>query len=146
MDPQITLERPTDGEISRIEAILRRNGLPADDVRANAEQFFVASTDGKFVGIGGVETYGSAGLLRSVVVTEPYRNHGYGTALCANLESYARTEGVTALYLLTTAAATFFRQRDYEEVSRAEPPRCIRETTEFTTLCPDSATCLRKRL
>ena len=94
-----------------------------------------------------VEQYGEAGLLRSVVVADPHRGAGYGTALCDALEEHARREGVATLYLLTTTtAAPFFRQRGYEETNREATPEAIRETTEFSELCPTAAACLRKRL
>jgi amino-acid N-acetyltransferase len=55
-----------------------------------------------------------------VVVAEAARGDELGTELCEALEAGAREAGVDRLYLLTT--------------------------TEFTELCPASATCLRKSL
>lgn len=145
-DPSITLERADSDDIDRVETLLEANGLPSRDVRTKSECFFVGYSGAEVVGIGGVEARGSDGLLRSVVVTESNRGRGYGTALCRGLEDYARNNGVETLYLLTTTAAPFFRGCGYEETTRESVPSSIRGTTEFTGLCPDSATCLRRDL
>lgn len=145
-DSSITLETAGSADIDRVEQLLQSNDLPHQDVRDNPRQFVVATAGGEFIGIGGVEIYGSNGLLRSVVVMESQRAQGYGTALTDALESYARTNGVDTLYLLTTTAAAFFRGCGYTETDRETVPEQIRETTQFSDLCPSSATCLRKRL
>jgi len=142
----ITVRRASRDELGRVEALLDANDLPSRDVRAKPASFFVATADTEVVGIGGVEVHGSAGLLRSVVVTDSNRGQGYGSALVDSLEHRARTDGVETLYLLTTTAAPFFRRCEYEEITRENAPPGIRETPQFTDLCPSSATCMRKRL
>ncbi|WP_210424902.1 arsenic resistance N-acetyltransferase ArsN2 [Halorussus halobius] len=137
--------------MTEVESLLAENGLPYRDVRAKPDRFFVARADGlddegSRVGIGGLETDGAVGLLRSVVVTEPNRGRGYGTALCDALEDRARTNGVETLYLLTTTATAFFRRRGYESVAREDAPASVRRTTEFAELCPESATCMRNEI
>lgn len=162
--PSITLRQVGAADVDRVESLLEANGLPHQDVRAKSECFFLAfadeegsadaegptdaegSTDAELVGIGGVETRGSNGLLRSVVVTDPNRGQGYGMVLCDALEGRARADGVETLYLLTTTASAFFRRRGYESVARERVPSGIRQTTEFADLCPSSATCMKKDL
>ena len=135
-------------DLDRVEALLAASDLPTSDVRAGAGQFYLARDgDGDgVVGAGGVERYGSDGLLRSVVVEGSSRGDGYGTALCAALEDRARNEGIETLYLLTTTAADFFDRLGYESVPRESAPASVRSTTEFADLCPSSATCMRKRI
>ena len=77
---------------------------------------------------------------------ESNRGQDYGAELCDSLEEYARTNDVETLYLLTTTAAPFFRRYGYDAVAREEVPSRIRNTTEFTDLCPASATCMAKGL
>lgn len=148
-EPTVTLRGATDS-LSYVEALLEANGLPARDVRSKPDCFYVAYGDedagADAVGVGGVEAYGSDGLLRSVAVEESVRGEGYGTALCDALEAEARASGVETLYLLTTTAAAFFADRGYEELERADAPADIRATTEFEALCPASAVCMRKSL
>jgi amino-acid N-acetyltransferase len=142
--PEMSL-RPAETEgLDRVESLLEANDLPSDDVRTKPDCFFVAESKGVVVGVGGVETRGSAGLLRSVVVREASRGEGYGRVLCDALEDRARAEGVETLYLLTTTAAAFFRRNGYETIQREEAPAGIRGTAQFADLCPDSATAMRK--
>ena len=142
----VTIDKADRGDLNRVEALLEANDLPHQDVRTKPSCFFVAYSDTEFVGIGGIEIYGSNGLLRSVVITESNRGQSYGAALCDALEAYARTNRVSTLYLLTTSAVAFFRQCGYGVIVRDDVPSSIQRTTEFTELCPISATCLKKDL
>ncbi|WP_254532900.1 arsenic resistance N-acetyltransferase ArsN2 [Natrinema gelatinilyticum] len=142
----LTLQRADGDDIERIKSVLDANELPSQDVRDTEPCFFLAYANTECVGTGGVEIHGSNGLLRSVVITESNRGQGYGAALCDSLEEYARTNGVETLYLLTTTAAPFFRRRGYGAVTREDVPKPIRGTTQFTDLCPASATCMAKDL
>lgn len=152
--PSVSLRRTGPDDVDRVERLLRANGLPHRDVREKADRFFLGidedddGSDGEneLVGVGGVEAFGTAGLLRSVVVPEEKRGRGYGTALCDALEARARQGGIRTLYLLTTTAAPFFRDRRYTETDREAVPVSVRESTEFAELCPATATCLRKEL
>jgi amino-acid N-acetyltransferase len=145
-DPRITLQDSTTETLDYVESVLDANDLPTADLHRKPESFVIAVDGSERVGIGGVERHGTDGLLRSVVVTEPHRGQGYGTVLCDELERRARASGVKRLYLLTTTAAPFFRGRGYEEIDREAAPARIRETTEFSELCPETATCLQKTL
>lgn len=131
---------------SAVEGRLADAGLPTDDVRDPAPSFFLAVADGEVVGVGGLETHGTVGLLRSVAVDPAHRGRGYGTAICDRLEARAAGAGVETLYLLTTDATGFFADRGYEPVDRDAVPPAIAETRQFASLCPDSAVCLCARL
>jgi amino-acid N-acetyltransferase len=48
--------------------------------------------------------------------------------------------------LLTETAKTFFEREGYSVIDRASAPEPVRTSAEFRTLCPQSATCLSKRL
>lgn len=142
----VQLRTVDDGDLEEVIALLEANDLPTADVRTKADSLYAATADGEFVGAGGLEVHGSNGLLRSVVVAEPARGAGYGTAICDALEQTALENDVETLYLLTTTAAEFFRRRGYEPTEREAVPRPIRGTREFDDLCPSTATCLRKEL
>ena len=58
----------------------------------------------------------------------------------------AQARGVTALYLLTTTATTFFQRVGYTAHDRANVPPSIAAATEFSSLCPDTADCLWRDL
>ncbi|MCI0517368.1 MAG: hypothetical protein L0Y45_06000 [Woeseiaceae bacterium] len=54
--------------------------------------------------------------------------------------------GVRQLWLLTTGAEHYFEKLGFLAASRALAPPEIRQTTEFTSLCPDSAVLMSKSL
>jgi amino-acid N-acetyltransferase len=66
--------------------------------------------------------------------------------LATRREAAARQAGVGALYLLTTTAADYFRLRGYSDVARAAVPPAVAGHAQFRSLCPASATCLRKEM
>lgn len=141
----VRLETAAD-QLGYVRELLADNDLPAEDVRSGPTTFYVATDDGTRVGCGGLEVYGSDGLLRSVVVAEPHRGSGYGVAITDALESRALDSGVDTLYLLTTTAEDFFAARGYEPMDRSAVPEAIGNTSEFAEYCPSSAACLHKRL
>lgn len=143
-DVTVSLEQADSETLPYVERLLDANDLPSADVRAKPECFYVAVDGSERIGIGGLERYGTDGLLRSVVIERSVRGNGYGAALCDALEAKAAAAGVDRLYLLTTTAESFFASQGYVEHDRAAVPDAIRGTTEFDTLCPATATCLRK--
>lgn len=145
-DHAVTL-RPARGDaLATVEARLERADLPTADLRDEETRLYLVECDGERVGVGGLEIYGSNGLVRSVAVDPDHRGEGYGTAIVRALESEAREAGVERCYLLTTTAAEFFAGLGYEEVDRAAAPDAIRETAEFASLCPSAATAMRRQL
>lgn len=141
--------RPVDTDadaLAYVERLLTKNDLPTEDVREKAECFSVALDGDERVGVGGVESFPPDGLLRSVVVEPSRRGTGVGAAICDRLEAQAAADGIDALFLLTTTAADFFAARGYDALDREAVPGPIRETAQFTDLCPSTATVMRKRL
>lgn len=145
-DATVRIERADAETLAYVETLLEENDLPAADVRSKPDRFFVGYDGDDTVGIGGLEVYGSDGLLRSLVVERAVRGEGYGAAICEAIESTARAEGVETLVLLTTTASEFFAARGYVEIDRSDAPAAIRRTTEFDDLCPATATCMTKSL
>lgn len=145
-DRPLTLRQATTADLDQIESLLRAEDLPHEDIHEDPKRFVIASDDEGFVGIGGLELYGSVGLLRSVVIEPSRRGRGFGTTLCHRLERNAADTGVETLYLLTTTVPAFFDRRGYDRIDRDDPPLPIQQTVEFRHLCPQDAVCLRKRL
>lgn len=142
----ITLQQADETTISAVVSLLEQNDLPAGDVRENSDTFYLAFADGERVGAGGLEQFGSDGLLRSVVVEHSARGNGFGVAICEEIEKRAERAGVETLYLLTTTVPELFRTHGYTEIERSAPPPRIQQTTEFDDLCPASAVCFEKSL
>ncbi|MFC7513413.1 arsenic resistance N-acetyltransferase ArsN2 [Herbaspirillum sp. GCM10030257] len=134
-------------DLPAILALLGEAGLPYQDLTAaHATNFLVAADGHSLLGIVGLERYDENALLRSLAVRPENRFTGLGTQLADAIEDHARRTGVGTLYLLTTTAANFFMRRGYEVIDRATAPSTLLETTEFSSLCPSQATCMRRHL
>ncbi len=132
-------------ELPEVTALLGANGLPITDL-SPAIRFLGVRDRAGLEGVVGVERHGEVGLLRSLAVRQDRRESGLGSALVLEVERLAATEGVGALYLLTTTAERFFSRRGYARVERDGVPAAIRATSEFASICPASAAVMHKAL
>lgn len=129
------------------KAWLSTAGLPVADLTAgHMEAFIVAMQGGNAVGMIGLENFGGAGLLRSLVVEHSCRDAGIGRQLVDALETTAVGQGISELWLLTIDADPFFARLGYVVADRGDAPAVIRDTAEFSSLCPGDAVLMRKRL
>ena len=138
------VDRPAGADVRRL---LEEADLPTSDLTPEKlGNFFACERVGRLEAIAGLELYGADGLLRSVVVSPQCRSQGLGAALVAHAEGAARVGGVARLFLLTNTAERFFSRLGYERVARAAAPPAIRNTSEFSALCPTSAVLMVKQL
>lgn len=100
---------------------------------------------GAVLGVVGLELYGAAGLLRSTAVAESVRGKGIAAMLVGQAVSHAREKGCNALYLLTLDADRYFERLGFEIIGNDDAPGAIRNSREFTTLCPASAVLMRRK-
>lgn len=145
----LTLRVATEADNPVIRGLLERNGLPTGDLtdRTGARpEFVIATHNGRVVGIGALEPFGDAALLRSVAVEAQWRGSGVGRLIVAELERRARSVGITELILLTLTARDFFYRLGYAAKERAHVPPPVLDSAEFRSLCPASAVCLAKTL
>lgn len=98
------------------------------------------------IGTVALEYGGSDALLRSLSVEANYRNKGIARRLVAFIETEARLQGVKNIYLLTTTAVDFFVKMSYQATQRTLAPKFVQLTSEFISLCPSSATLMKKFL
>jgi amino-acid N-acetyltransferase len=121
---------------------LRAEGLPVSDVGKPNQSFFSFSFGDDIIGYVGLERYGDAGLLRSLVVASSYKGQGHGAALVAHAVGQAAQSGITSLWLLTNTARPFFEHLGWQVVDRHAAPDAVSKSEEFASLCPSSATCM----
>lgn len=141
--------RPEDW--AAIRALLVDAGLPVDDLeQASMVRFTIATALSMpaqtLAGAIALQSFDEVGLLRSLVVAKPVRSAGCGAQLVQAVERIANENGVRQLWLLTTGAERYFENRGFAAVSRELAPPAIRQTAEFTSLCPASAVLMRKIL
>ena len=145
--PEVELRPARAADFDAIVALLGAAELPVEDLDAARLDAFVVATEGEVcVGVVGLEIHESDALLRSLAVEPRHRSRGLGARLVDAIETEARAREATALYLLTTTATTFFERMGYTAHDRAAVPSSIAVTTEFSSLCPDTADCLWRDL
>jgi len=133
--------RPAErADLGAIERLLTVSGLPLDGVRDALDAFVVAQSGDDLVGVAGLEVCCDNALLRSVAVSPDWRSHGLGRALVTRVISDAEARGIRALYLLTTTAERYFPSFGFRQIAREDVPADVRETAEFQSACPASAT------
>jgi amino-acid N-acetyltransferase len=108
--------------------------------------FFGLGTIEELEGVVGLELFGTVALLRSLAVVSSRRKAGLGSKLVTHAEEYARNKGIKSLYLLTNTAESFFKHRGYQSTARDDAPAAIRQTREFSELCPVSSAFMVKHL
>ncbi len=131
----------------QVKKLLTESELPTSDISAKAlKSFFGFGPEQNLEGVVGLEIHGAGALLRSLAVAQNYRGAGFGKALVAKVEQYAQSKGVTELYLLTITAERFFERLGYRRSARENAPEAIRQTMEFSSLCPLSSALMVKAL
>jgi amino-acid N-acetyltransferase len=133
-------------DVEVIRKLLLDAVLPASGISLDSGTYFVASEGGRLVGAIGLQRAGSSMLLRSAVVAPDWRNRGVGSLLARTALEHARKDQPQSLFLLTTTAAGFFARLGFRAIDRTEAPPAIRQTPEYRTLCPSTATLMRSEM
>ncbi|MDI9246427.1 arsenic resistance N-acetyltransferase ArsN2 [Marinobacter sp. CHS3-4] len=125
--------------------LLNRSALPTSDINQPGSIYFYGCHQrGKLIGCVGIQICETVAMLRSLATQEEVRKFGLGQALVKHAELNASLMGIEALYLLTTTAAEFFERLGYRHLCRQQAPAVIRETTQFSELCPSTSSFMRK--
>lgn len=130
-------------DLARIESILKDSKLPYDDCKSHIHNFVVLEKDEIIIGIGGCELYNEVALLRSIAVVEEYRGKGLGNAIFLRIKDYIKAQRVKTIYLLTETAEAYFKGLGFAIVDRNKVPDEIKQTQQFSSLCPASATVMK---
>ena len=129
---------PTD--LESIKKLLELYELPASDSKVHIGNFIVAFNEQGVVGVGGYESCGNIGLLRSVAVAQTELGKGIANKIFSLLRENAIETGIETLYLLTSTASMYFEKLGFVVCNRDNVPTPIRLTKQFRELCPSSAT------
>jgi amino-acid N-acetyltransferase len=129
--------------VENVLELLRINKLPFQDVELK-DNFFISYSDDqdKLIGSGGLEFYAGYALLRSVAVEETLRGKSLGKEIVSDLLERAKAQGVEEIYLLTETARDFFIKRGFQDIGREQVPAAVKQSSEFTSVCPVSAACM----
>ena len=129
-----------------ITELLQSQQLPTADLPSTFSDFYTMIDNGIVIGLIGMERYGDYGLLRSLVVHPDYRNLQIAATLIKMLEEQVTSSGITAMYLLTETADKYFSRKGYNTITRDEVPDEVKQSSEFSHVCPVSAIVMRKDL
>ena len=117
-DVTVAPARASDMEI--VEALLVREHLPVDGLRAHPQHMFVARLGSRLIG------------------------DGVGSSLVRAALQCAEHSRVSSVFLLTTTAEQYFPRFGFTVVDRADVPPMVRASAEFARACPSSAIIMRK--
>lgn len=136
-----------DPDIALVTRLLSDNELPTKDLQgSHGVRFFACNSPAGTYAVIGIQAFAEAALLRSLAVAPTARDQGMATALVNHVEAYALDQGIDQLYLLTNTAKAFFTRLGYHTLPRSAAPQAIRDTSEFSSLCPDDAAFMGKTL
>ncbi len=142
----ITIRKARKEDLPVVLQLLDEFSLPTTGVEQHFHNFFIAEDERNVVGAIGVEIYGNVGLIRSAVVRKDLQRQGIGKQLYQRLITYAKSKGMKRLILLTTTAADYFSQRGFRVIDKVAVQGPVISSTEFTSACPKSATCMERVL
>jgi amino-acid N-acetyltransferase len=128
----LRLARPDD--IPEIERLLAAEWLPPMAIKEFLPSFWVLEDDGRVQGCAGIEIYGEAAVLRSVVVAPELRGTGEGDHLVRTALDYARKHEAKTVYLFTMHAAPFFALHGFAPVSTDDFEPAVRESWQYVGL------------
>ena len=143
---ELVIKEANEKDLVLIKDILVKEALPTTDIVLDIVHIYMFYSGKSLVGISGLENFKSTGLLRSVAVVDKFKKQGYGRKICVLTMKKAAEMGVKELYLLTLTAEPFFKSLGFEPIERSAAPKMIKSTSEFKTLCPESAVCMKKKL
>jgi amino-acid N-acetyltransferase len=133
-------------DIPAIVELLHANNLPYGDISKHINNFLIAERNDRLTGVIGLEITGETALLRSLAVSKTERSKGIGLVLINKLFSLALLSNIKTLYLLTTTAEEYFLKHGFIKIKREAVPEGIKNTKEFSSICPDSAVCMMKKV
>jgi len=125
---------------------LEENNLPVTDLDENKLLFALVDPQQKLAGTAGLEVFGETALVRSVSVRKELQGKGLGKLIHHELEKITKARGINSLYLLTTTAKDFFEKEGYTIIDRTDVPLSIKGSSEFSSVCPSTATVMKKEL
>jgi N-acetylglutamate synthase-like GNAT family acetyltransferase len=135
------------GDNPVLTAALEAAGLPTNDLIEPGRHFFRFTNGDRLIGFIGWElNEDRSALLRSLVVMPSERGKGAGKAIVSWALTRLAELGVADVFVLTTTAESLILKLGFVRCERHSAPASIRESRQFTGLCPASAALLQRRL
>ena len=127
--------------------LLQACALPTADLGVSGKVGFVCEyRGGELVATCGLEVLGTTAPLRSLAVRADWRGQGLAANLLNAVLQSATARGIGEVYLLTETASDFFIRHGFTVIDRDLAPDAIRTSSQFASLCPQSAALLMIKL
>ena len=121
-----------------LEELLKKNNMIYEDCIYHLDNFLVIFDDDKIIASGAYETCEQYAYFRSFAVDENYRNLGLANKIYEELKLKAKKNNIKELYLLTQTASLYFEKLGFKIINKIDAPSEIKNTKQFSLLCPDS--------
>lgn len=131
---KVELRRARPGDLAAIDALIVSEHLPPFRTADFLDTFWVLEGEEGLLGCAGLEVYGAAALLRSVVTALPVRGQGYGAALVRKAIEGAQRMGAQRLYLFTMDKAPFFQRFGFQPCTMEDFEPAARQSTQYQLL------------
>lgn len=132
--------RQGDALFGQMVAALKAAQLPTEDLADGNARYYAMGTDA----FGGIVNAGGIAMLRSMIAKT--RGRGDGAKLLDKMVKQAKASGFDEAWLLTNTAEGFFARYGFERMDRDAAPDALKQTSQFSGLCPSSAALMRRRL
>jgi arsenite methyltransferase len=133
--PAVPSDRPA------VDTLLAGASLPTDGL--HTEDLTVALDGTRVVGAVALERFGSASMLRSLVVADGVRRRGIGRRLAIAALEIARCSGAAEIHLYTEDAHGFFSSFGFEPVSGQLVKDACADSALVSEQCCTTATAMR---
>lgn len=128
---ELALRTGRPDEVEEISKLITSEGMPAREVDRWIDGFWVLDDGEKLVGCAGVEVYGEAAVLRSVMVAPDLRGIGEGVRIIERALDYMREKGARRCYLFTMTAQTWFPRFGFEVCTLDDFEAGARESWQY---------------
>ncbi len=133
-------------EKGAVVQLLNESGLPTTDVNEPGVKLFCIINQGEVIVSGGYQLLGNYALIRSLAVKERFKGKYLGELMLKYLLDECSERSVKKVFLLTTTAEAYFVKHGFSTVDCDEVPEIIKQTSEFSSLCPATAIVLTKEI
>jgi amino-acid N-acetyltransferase len=133
----------TQEELETCKALLKDSKLPHEDIQLQTTLLLgYYDNTGHLIASGGLEFYGTTALLRSLAVDKNYRSRAIGNQMVNDLFQNAKANAIESIYLLTETAHDYFLKKGFKDIAREDAPEELKKSSEFSSVCPVSASCM----
>ncbi len=135
------------GADPQLASALESAQLPIDDLIEPGRKFFRFTEDDRLIGFVGWEINSDLNvLLRSLVIVPAERGKGAGKAIVVWALTRLAELGMENVFILTTTAEAFAIKLGFVRCDRQTVPQSIKQSRQYSALCPASAVVLRRIL